>query len=105
MSKADVTKTSPSSEVSETAEIIVTPSVPSVPASSSGTEEAPKAMRFRVNFNFGLNLRSEPGYGSAILKVLPYGTEVESHETVSSGDGIWVHTEGGWVDSRYLSEV
>lgn len=56
----------------------------------------------------GLNLRSGPGVGSASLRLLPNGTEVEPIErdghwlSVSVLDAQGLPVQTGWVHERYL---
>ena len=112
MSKNDPNKTAAPPAADDTADAVTPPAdaetTPGQDTSNSVSsdlqnETAPK--RFRVNFQFGLNLRASPSYEGAILKVLPCGTEADSLNAVEIGDTTWVNVEHGWVDSRYLTEV
>ena len=63
-------------------------------------------VKYKVNFQYGLNLRKQPGKQSPILKVLPNGAEVVSDGCMEEAGGIqWLSVEGGWVDPTYLIPV
>ena len=49
-----------------------------------------------VSAESGLCVRSEPTEDSEVLKVLPFGTEVEG------GDSDWIACEGGYIASEWL---
>ena len=82
---------------------------PDVGSGETPHSEAPPSMEppnFRVTYQFGLNLRAEPSYEAEVLKVIPCGTQVAVvGDAVPDDDTIWVQTEGGWVDSRFLEMI
>ena len=52
-----------------------------------------------VNAPSGLRVREEPNTDSKVLKVLPFGSEVEGEE-----DKGWIKTEAGYVCAEFVQE-
>ena len=65
----------------------------------------------QVEFCSSLNLREAPGMASAVVRVLPAGTEllIDPLEWVADGTGVWfpatVDGVDGFVSGQYLAPV
>lgn len=76
-------------------------------ASGSGAAESrPLAVRYRVTWPHGVNLRGGPGIAGPVLRVLPRGEIVtrEGGAELVQG-GIWLPVQGGWVCAAYLEPL
>lgn len=62
--------------------------------------------KYRVNYRYGLNLRTGPGREHPVIRVLPNGMVIlVEGDAVAVGPVVWCQTGEGWVDSTYLVPV
>ena len=58
-----------------------------------------KKKEITVAWDSGLNVRLNPSYSAAVVKVLPFGAPVKPTGEASDG---WLPIEGGYVRAEYL---
>jgi len=72
---------------------------------TTGTVTSETGLGIVSNTYTGVNVRSNPGTGSALLGKLLAGTTVEIYETTTHGASKWGRTDEGWVCMDYITMI